>query len=740
MMHAKGLLTRSFLITIALVLSIQPVIISAANRPINEQQLLAQILQFSQQKSSSNTFASQAIGSMACLKHSHSIMSSNECPELQIEMLAQKLDKTATSFGSVVLEQSFAAHDNLSMIKKRQNCAHALLDDESLYMNVEQLLKRIKRSEHAMLAYWDASQRENTSKLFARTETFYFSLLQKLFGTGMNSNKWVLEASMIQQMGATGLNLLFYLGLHGLEEICRKWFYGSIKDLNPKKAFLDGLLLPINSFNIFKFKGKDAYKGLNAADYSDYLHNGGPLEIFFTFYHNFKDESTIDFEGLGRVLYKFPDFLKRGWLKDIKKDGKCAVDNSVNDNATKIDMAWNGSKALLVTGAITWYRIAMLWEGLKTTFSRAKNIIMTMKELHVHTIHLARLINSAKNLAHQLEQHPVLGSSCIVEHMNKTIKNSDDELQKLLTLLENNTFETDKAENQIFSRGNVLLAHRLTSRVRDKLVPLLQGIGELDALYAMVTNIKKMADTKTPFSFAEFVPGSDAMINVEDGWLPLVKNVIPNTIKFGADKPNKIVITGPNGGGKSVCLKMLGIITVMAQSWGIVPARNVSMTVFNGLRSCIHPEESLEHELSTFMAEKMRIDEIKQFVFGHKDPQFKVMLLLDEPFRGTVDAESADRIYAFGNDIASLKQSIVMIATHVQKPITLAEHTDGAFANYHVRIKELPNGQFEREFMLEPGILNWWFDDAAKRSRFIDFVTMEKHKERLSQMGTLQNG
>ena len=139
------------------------------------------------------------------------------------------------------------------------------------------------------------------------------------------------------------------------------------------------------------------------------------------------------------------------------------------------------------------------------------------------------------------------------------------------------------------------------------------------------------------------------------------------------------------------------------------------------------------------MAEKMRIDEIKQFVFtNHHNPHFKVMLLLDEPYRGTVDAESADRIYGFGKDIASLLQSIVIIATHVEKPVRLAQDTNGAFANYHVCIKELEGGRFEREFKLEPGILEWWFNDAQKRSRFIDYVTMEKHKEQIAQMAAVQ--
>ena len=141
-------------------------------------------------------------------------------------------------------------------------------------------------------------------------------------------------------------------------------------------------------------------------------------------------------------------------------------------------------------------------------------------------------------------------------------------------------------------------------------------------------------------------------IYLEDAWLPMIKNSVSNTMKFGGEQhPNKLVITGPNGGGKSVFLKTLGCCVVLAQSWGIVPAKRARLSLLDGVRTCIHPQESLEHELSTFMAEKMRIDAIKQYVFQNNAPGFKVLLLLDEPFKGTVDSESADRIYEFGKDI-----------------------------------------------------------------------------------------
>jgi DNA mismatch repair ATPase MutS len=472
------------------------------------------------------------------------------------------------------------------------------------------------------------------------------------------------------------------------------------------------------------------------------IFNGGPREVWYAAYMGYDDDSTIQLGWLGKQLRKVPCLDNKfdpdgDWLIKTRAHRDPGVDPSLMPDPRRTATLKNlGSNirpafnATVLTAGLTAWRMLKIWENVRSAVSQINHIFVTMTQLRVHIIHAARMIRTARQLHHHLAAHPVLSSSYMTAHLKEVLDNPTAELKELFEVLERDTFAVENARSQLFSRGNVLLAHRLFQKNKDALVPLLQGIAELDAVYAMVTNMKERACTATPFSFVEFVPQAQALIELEGGWLPLVREPVPNTITFGGDKPNKIIVTGPNGGGKSVLLKELGVAATMAQSWGVGPAKQIRMTLFNGLRTCIHPEESLEHELSTFMAEKMRIDAIKRFVFtNHHNPHFKVMLLLDEPFRGTVDAESADRIYGFGKDIAALPQSIVLIATHVEKPVKLAEDTNGAFANYHVTIKELPNGTFERSFGIEPGILKWWFDDPLKRSRFVDFVTMEKHKE-----------
>jgi DNA mismatch repair ATPase MutS len=221
------------------------------------------------------------------------------------------------------------------------------------------------------------------------------------------------------------------------------------------------------------------------------------------------------------------------------------------------------------------------------------------------------------------------------------------------------------------------------------------------------------------FTFAEFIDDTHVACQLYEGWIPLITTdeVVHNSLTLGLRERTKLVITGPNGCGKSTFLKALGQAAVLAHSWGIVPAEEMKITPLSGIRTCFSPEEDLHKGLSTFMAVDNRMQAIKKFITEHMQP---TLVLIDEPWRGTVDEASAEYIYAFGKEIAETN-SMLCIATHVKKPIELEAVTDD-FKNMHVAMHEHSDGLFERIFKLQDGPAYWWFDDAAKRGRFINWL------------------
>ncbi len=234
-----------------------------------------------------------------------------------------------------------------------------------------------------------------------------------------------------------------------------------------------------------------------------------------------------------------------------------------------------------------------------------------------------------------------------------------------------NVFELNNKINNLKIQESIEIS-KILSNLSSLLFPIcselnrnIDLIGILDFIFAKAKFANSMNATMPNINNEKF-------IYLEKARHPLIdkSTVVPIDIEIGKDY-SSLIITGPNTGGKTVALKTVGLLTLMALSGLHIPAKeNSSIYVFDNVFVDIGDEQSIGESLSTFSAHMFNIVDILNKLTSN------CLVLLDELGSGTDPVEGASLATAILEYLN--KSGVLTIATtHYQEIKNYALVTHG---------------------------------------------------------------
>lgn len=208
------------------------------------------------------------------------------------------------------------------------------------------------------------------------------------------------------------------------------------------------------------------------------------------------------------------------------------------------------------------------------------------------------------------------------------------------------------------------------------------------------------------------------------------KTVVPLDIELTPEK-RILIISGPNAGGKSVCLKTVGLLQYMLQCGLLIPLHETSRTgIFQKIFIDIGDEQSIENDLSTYSS---HLTHMKYFV---KNCDEKSLLLIDEFGSGT-EPQIGGAIAEALLDRFNRNRSFGVITTHYQNLKHFAEETPGIVNGAMLYDRHLmqplfklsignPGSSFAVEIARKIGLPEEVIADASAKVG-ADYIDMDKY-------------
>jgi DNA mismatch repair protein MutS len=264
-----------------------------------------------------------------------------------------------------------------------------------------------------------------------------------------------------------------------------------------------------------------------------------------------------------------------------------------------------------------------------------------------------------------------------------TLKNSERYVTPELKQYEE---EVLGAQEKIYTREYELFV-ALRERVAEqtgRLLTTAEALAQLDALAGLAELAAERGYSRPVLTEQPLLEIRDGRHAVLDQTLP-PGTFVPNDTAMGADHGALLLITGPNMGGKSVYIRQVAIMTLLAQMGSFVPAKSARIGLVDRIFTRVGASDELSRSQSTFMVEMTEAANILNNATAQS------LVILDEIGRGTSTYDGVSLAWGITEYLHDTLKCRTLFATHYHELAELAERLPN-LRNYNVLVHEADDG------------------------------------------------
>ncbi|MEJ7627798.1 MAG: DNA mismatch repair protein MutS [Ferruginibacter sp.] len=276
----------------------------------------------------------------------------------------------------------------------------------------------------------------------------------------------------------------------------------------------------------------------------------------------------------------------------------------------------------------------------------------------------------------------------------RPLKNLLDNAEKLISRPQFEIIAKNKLPGDITIAELLQLGHYIRYQYKRQIQELIQFYSQMDAWYSMAKAVKTY-----DLVFPEIKDSVKPFIESEGLYHILLNEPVAYDVTLN-EKTNFLFLTGANMAGKSTFIKAIGSAVFLAHAGMGVPAKKMTISVFDGMLSNINVIDNIVKGESYFYNEVQRI---KSTITKINDGR-KWLILIDELFKGTNIQDAMKCSSTVIEGLLKINRSLFILSTHLYEiGEALQKHPNIIFNYFETTIT---GDQLEFNYQLKEGISN----------------------------------